>query len=55
MRTLSAMSREKQIEKATETLEVYSKLAQSLGLWIVKKGVGGSKFYVFRARKVHSN
>jgi (p)ppGpp synthase/HD superfamily hydrolase len=37
MRTLSGMSSKKQTEKSTETLEIYAKLAQSLGLWSVKK------------------
>lgn len=37
MRTLSGMRPEKQIEKSTETIEIYAKLAQSLGLWSVKK------------------
>lgn len=36
MRTLNFMPRNKQIEKAHETLRVYSVLAQSLGMWKVK-------------------
>jgi|GEM_PF-1797130 len=36
MRTLGFMPRDKQIEKAHETLRVYSVLAQSLGMWKVK-------------------
>lgn len=36
MRTLGFMSQEKQIEKASETLDVYTKLAESLGMWQVK-------------------
>ncbi|MFZ2152736.1 MAG: HD domain-containing protein [Microgenomates group bacterium] len=37
MRTLEFMSPEKQIEKSTETLDVYTKLAESLGIWKVKR------------------
>jgi len=37
MRTLYGVSKEKQVEKSAETLEIYAKLAQSLGLWLVKK------------------
>jgi len=37
MRTLEFMKPEKQIEKSTETLDVYSKLAESLGMWQVKR------------------
>lgn len=36
MRTLSYMSHEKQIQKATETRDVYAKLAKALGMWEVK-------------------
>ncbi|MEL7666507.1 MAG: HD domain-containing protein [Candidatus Shapirobacteria bacterium] len=36
MRTLGFMKAEKQIEKSTETLDVYTRLAESLGLWQVK-------------------
>ena len=36
MRTLEFMSPEKQIEKSTETLDIYTRLAESLGLWKVK-------------------
>lgn len=36
MRTLNFMPRNKQIEKAQETLRVYSVLAESLGMWKVK-------------------
>jgi GTP pyrophosphokinase len=36
MRTLSYMSREKQIQKATETQDVYAKLAKALGMWEIK-------------------
>lgn len=36
MRTLEFMSPEKQIEKSTETLNVYTKMAESLGMWEVK-------------------
>jgi (p)ppGpp synthase/HD superfamily hydrolase len=36
MRTLEFMKPEKQIEKASETLDVYTKLAESLGMWEVK-------------------
>ncbi|MBF0206761.1 MAG: HD domain-containing protein [Oligoflexia bacterium] len=36
MRTLGSMSREKQIAKSSETVEVYTKLAESLGIWQVK-------------------
>jgi len=36
MRTLGFMKPEKQIEKATETMDVYTKLAESLGMWQVK-------------------
>lgn len=37
MRTLEFMKPEKQIEKSTETLDVYSRLAESLGMWQVKR------------------
>jgi (p)ppGpp synthase/HD superfamily hydrolase len=37
MRTLKFMKVEKQIEKSTETLDVYSRLAESLGMWQVKR------------------
>ncbi len=37
MRTLDVMPPEKQVAKAQETLEVYSKLAESLGIWVVMK------------------
>ena len=36
MRTLEFMKPEKQIEKSTETLDVYARLAESLGMWQVK-------------------
>ena len=36
MRTLSSLSKEKQIENATETLEVYAPLAERLGMGYVK-------------------
>ncbi len=36
MRTLEFMKPEKQIEKSKETLDVYTKLAESLGMWKVK-------------------
>lgn len=36
MRTLGFMKPEKQHEKARETMEVYTKLAESLGMWEVK-------------------
>jgi len=37
MRTLEFMKPEKQIEKSTETLDVYTRLAESLGMWQVKR------------------
>ena len=37
MRTLESMPRDKQLAKSRETLSVYSKLAESLGMWIVMK------------------
>jgi (p)ppGpp synthase/HD superfamily hydrolase len=37
MRTLEFMKREKQVEKSTETLDVYTRLAESLGMWQVKR------------------
>ncbi len=36
-RTLEFMESEKQIEKSTETLDVYTRLAESLGMWQVKR------------------
>jgi len=36
MRTLEFMSRDKQIKKSKETLDIYARLAESLGLWKVK-------------------
>ncbi|MCL4384203.1 HD domain-containing protein [Patescibacteria group bacterium] len=36
MRTLGFVSPEKQVEKASETLDVYTRLAESLGMWQVK-------------------
>lgn len=36
MRTLEFMPRKKQEEKASETLDVYTRLAESLGIWVVK-------------------
>jgi len=36
MRTLDSMPLEKQKRKAKETLDVYTKLAESLGMWVVK-------------------
>lgn len=36
MRTLQFMSDQKRVAKARETLDVYSPLAESLGMWIVK-------------------
>jgi len=37
MRTLEHMKPIKQIEKSTETLDVYARLAESLGMWQVKR------------------
>ncbi len=37
MRTLGFMKPFKQIEKSTETLDVYTRLAESLGMWQVKR------------------
>ncbi len=36
MRTLEFMKSEKQIEKSGETLDIYTRLAESLGMWKVK-------------------
>ncbi len=36
MRTLEFMKRSSQVKKSTETLEMYTKLAESLGMWNVK-------------------
>jgi (p)ppGpp synthase/HD superfamily hydrolase len=36
MRTLEFMNPEKQIEKSKETLDIYTRLAESLGMWNVK-------------------
>lgn len=36
MRTLDSMPRKNQIKKAQETRDVYTKLAESLGMWVVK-------------------
>jgi (p)ppGpp synthase/HD superfamily hydrolase len=36
MRTLEFMKPEKQIEKSKETLDIYTRLAESLGMWNVK-------------------
>lgn len=37
MRTLESMPQKKQLAKSRETLSVYSKLAESLGMWVVMK------------------
>jgi GTP pyrophosphokinase len=37
MRTLSFLPKDKQIPKAQETLDIYTKLAESLGMWEVKR------------------
>ena len=36
MRTLVFMPEDKQVKKASETLSVYARLAESLGMWVVK-------------------
>lgn len=37
MRTLEPMPQEKRLAKSRETLEVYSSMAESLGIWVVKR------------------
>jgi guanosine-3',5'-bis(diphosphate) 3'-pyrophosphohydrolase len=37
MRTLDPMPEKKRVAKSLETLEVYSSLAESLGMWVVKR------------------
>ncbi len=44
LRTLEFLPKEKQIRKARESLEVYAKLAESLGLWIVKTEIEDLSF-----------
>jgi (p)ppGpp synthase/HD superfamily hydrolase len=47
MLTLDAMQPEKQLYKSHETLSVYARLAESLGLWVVKRSLEDMAFAYF--------
>lgn len=51
MRTLGAMPKDKIAIKASETLRVYSKMAESLGLWGVKKELESLSFMYLDNKK----
>lgn len=55
MRTLEFIPREKQLEKANETLRVYAALAESLGIWVVKTELEDLAFRYARRGQFESN
>jgi (p)ppGpp synthase/HD superfamily hydrolase len=54
MRTLASMSSEKQVEKSTETLQMYAKLAESLGMWRVKVELEDLSFKYIQPQEFNS-
>lgn len=45
LRTMGDMPKEKQISKSQETIDVYAKLAQSLGMWEVRRELQETAFF----------